>query len=118
MKRTPILLASLLLLAGCTAPAQSTASAPAETAAAQAPAAANAGDVHMLTNRYDGGQYTNYTAFKRCLVHLTEYVPAGETIAMPYGIGCGLGGGNWEINEWYLKDVLQDQYTVELWRKG
>ena len=67
---------------------------------------------------YDGGQYTNYTAFKRCLVHLTEYVPAGETIAMPYGIGCGLGGGNWEIIEWYLKDVLQDQYTVELWRKG
>ena len=57
MKRIPILLASLLLLAGCTAPAQSTASAPAETAAAQAPAAANAGDVHMLTNRYDGGQY-------------------------------------------------------------
>ena len=57
MKRIPILLASLLLLAGCTAPAQSTASAPAETAAAQAPAAANAGDVHMLTNLYDGGQY-------------------------------------------------------------
>ena len=57
MKRISILLASLLLLAGCTAPAQSTASTPTETAAAQAPAAANAGDVHMLTNRYDGGQY-------------------------------------------------------------
>ena len=56
MKRIPILLASLLLLAGCTAPAQSTASAPAETAATQAPAA-SAGDVHMLTNLYDGGQY-------------------------------------------------------------
>ncbi|MDY6007189.1 MAG: hypothetical protein SPJ00_03470 [Gemmiger sp.] len=55
MKRIPILLASLLLLAGCTAPAQSTASAPAETAATQAPA--NVGDVHMLTNLYDGGQY-------------------------------------------------------------
>ena len=55
MKRIPLLLASLLLLAGCTAPAQSTASAPAETAATQAPA--NVGDVHMLTNLYDGGQY-------------------------------------------------------------
>ena len=55
MKSIPILLASLLLLAGCTAPAQSTASAPAETAATQAPA--NVGDVHMLTNLYDGGQY-------------------------------------------------------------
>ena len=58
MKRISLLLASLLLLAGCTAPAQSTASTPTETAAAQAPAAANAGDVYMLTNRYDGGQYT------------------------------------------------------------
>ena len=57
MKRISLLLASLLLLAGCTAPAQSTASAPAETAATQAPVAANAGDVHILTNRYDGGQY-------------------------------------------------------------
>ena len=56
MKRISILLASLLLLAGCTAPAQSTASAPVETATAQAPAA-DVGDVHMLTNRYDGGQY-------------------------------------------------------------
>ena len=56
MKRIPILLASLLLLAGCTAPAQSTASVPAETAAAPANSA-NTGDVHMLTNRYDGGQY-------------------------------------------------------------
>ena len=55
MKRISLLLASLLLLAGCTTPAQSTASAPAETAATQAPA--NAGDVHMLTNLYDGGQY-------------------------------------------------------------
>ena len=55
MKRISLLLASLLLLAGCTAPAQSTASAPAETAATQAPA--NVGDVHMLTNLYDGGQY-------------------------------------------------------------
>ena len=60
MKRIPILLASLLLLAGCAAPAPSTASTPAETPAApvEAPAAASAGDVHMLTNRYDGGQYT------------------------------------------------------------
>ena len=54
MKRISLLLASLLLLAGCTAPAQSTASAPAETAAAPA---ADVGDVHILTNRYDGGQY-------------------------------------------------------------
>ena len=56
MKRISILVASLLLLAGCTAPAQSTASAPVETAAAPANSA-NTGDVHMLTNRYDGGQY-------------------------------------------------------------
>ena len=61
MKRIPLLLAFLLLLAGCTAPAPSTASTPAETPAAPVETRAdpsNAGDVHMLTNRYDGGQYT------------------------------------------------------------
>ena len=76
MKRIPILLASLLLLAGCTAPAQSTASAPAETAAAQAPAA-SAGDVHMLTNLYDGGQYrTLITPYYPDCVRKIDYAAA------------------------------------------
>ena len=77
MKRISLLLASLLLLAGCTAPAQSTASAPAETAAAQAPAAANAGDVHMLTNLYDGGQYRMlYTSYYPDCVRKIDYAAA------------------------------------------
>ena len=75
MKRIPILLASLLLLAGCTAPAQSTASAPVETAATQAPA--NVGDVHMLTNLYDGGQYrTLSTPYYPDCVRKIDYATA------------------------------------------
>lgn len=75
MKRIPLLLASLLLLAGCTAPAQSTASTPTETAAAQAPA--SAGDVHMLTNRYDGGQYrTLITPYYPDCVRKIDYATA------------------------------------------
>ena len=76
MKRIPILLASLLLLAGCTAPAQSTASAPVETAAAPANSA-NTGDVHMLTNRYDGGQYrTLSTPYYPDCVRKIDYATA------------------------------------------
>ena len=76
MKRIPILLASLLLLAGCTAPAQSTASVPAETAAAPANSA-NTGDVHMLTNRYDGGQYrTLSTPYYPDCVRKIDYATA------------------------------------------
>ena len=75
MKRISILLAPLLLLAGCTAPAQSTASAPVETAAAQAPA--NVGDVHILTNRYDGGQYrTLSTPYYPDCVRKIDYATA------------------------------------------
>ena len=76
MKRIPLLLASLLLLAGCTAPAQSTTSVPVETAAAPANSA-NTGDVHMLTNRYDGGQYrTLSTPYYPDCVRKIDYATA------------------------------------------
>lgn len=66
---------------------------------------------------YNGRQYTDYAAFEKCLLQLKRMVPAGETIAMPYKIGCGLGGGNWGTVLGIITRVLSDDYTVELWRK-
>lgn len=66
---------------------------------------------------YNGRQYTDYAAFEKCLLQLKRMIPAGETIAMPYKIGCGLGGGNWDIVLGIITRVLSDDYTVELWRK-
>ena len=47
---------------------------------------------------YDGKLYTDYTAFQSCLKRIKLTVPAGETIAMPFKIGCGLGGGGLECD--------------------
>lgn len=66
---------------------------------------------------YNGKQYTDYGAFEKCLLQLKRMVPAGETIAMPYKIGCGLGGGDWNTVLGIITKVLSDDYTVELWRK-
>lgn len=66
---------------------------------------------------YDGKQYANYTAFRQCLQNIANTWKGGETtIAFPYKIGCGLGGGNWETMYKIIKEELKD-YNVEIWRK-
>lgn len=67
---------------------------------------------------YDGDRYTNYDAFLECLVEIHSAIPKGQTIAMPYKIGCGLGGGNWDTIYHMIDRELGQDYTVELWRKG
>ena len=65
---------------------------------------------------YDGKRYTNYDAFVNCMRGLQQRVPKGETIAMPYQIGCSLGGGSWDVIYGIIKGWLGDDYNVELWR--
>lgn len=66
---------------------------------------------------YNGAQYTSYIAFEKCLQQLRRLIPKGETIAMPYKIGCGLGGGDWDAVYCLINRILGQDYTVELWRK-
>lgn len=35
----------------------------------------------------------------------------------PFKIGCGLGGGDWNVILGLIQKELSDKYTVELWRK-
>lgn len=65
---------------------------------------------------YDGKMYTDYNAFNRCLAEIRRRVPAGETIAMPYKIGCGLGGGDWNTIYKAIEQELSEDHIVELWR--
>lgn len=65
---------------------------------------------------YDGGRYTSYEAFAMCLEDIHRSVPKDSTIAMPYKIGCGLGGGNWDIIYEMIECELGRDYHVELWR--
>lgn len=74
---------------------------------------------------YDGKQYTDLGAFIECLRRFKAnwYAWVEEcdelrntTVALPYKIGCGRGGADWE-NDIYpiIKRELED-YDVELWR--
>ena len=65
---------------------------------------------------YDGECYTDYEALEKCMRWLRRNVPEGETIAIPYGIGCGLGGADWFRVSRIIKDTIGASHNVELWR--
>jgi O-acetyl-ADP-ribose deacetylase (regulator of RNase III) len=50
----------------------------------------------------DGAQYTSYNAFYSGLMGLADEIDivggvlSEKAVAFPYGIGCGLGGANWQ----------------------
>ena len=69
--------------------------------------------------RNDGTRKTDYTAFKSCLDRLAKKLSVSDKtikVGFPYGIGCGLGGGSWEIIENMIRDfseqIPQDVYIV------
>jgi hypothetical protein len=71
--------------------------------------------------RNDGTRKTDYTAFKSCLIRLMNKLSVSDPdikVGFPYGIGCGLGGGDWEIIRGLLQSfsdsVKQDVYIVKL----
>ena len=66
-----------------------------------------------------GARYTDYMAFANCLSELEDYlcsVPKEYRVAFPYRIGCGLGGGDWNVISALLIDfsshIKQDVYIV------
>lgn len=65
-------------------------------------------------------RYTDYGAFAECLEKLITVLDSYSeewTVAFPYGIGCGLAGGNWEtiskVLEIFSEKVRQPVYVVK-----
>ena len=63
---------------------------------------------------------TDYSAFKGCCGEIKEFIkhnnfPRDYPINMPYGIGAGLGGGDWLIIYSILEEEFEGHYLV-LWR--
>lgn len=55
---------------------------------------------------------------KECFDTLAREVKPGETIAMPYRIGCGLAGGDWGRVMDIMMEVFGGRnYQVILYRK-
>lgn len=55
-------------------------------------------------------RYTDYNALESCFLYLKRYANNNniKTIAVPYGIGCGLAGGDWNIVRDIIKCVFSD----------
>lgn len=62
------------------------------------------------------GIKTRYDKFEECMKHLKETVPTNKTIAMPYLIGCGLAGGDWNIVYNIIEKTLGEDYEVYLYK--
>ena len=64
---------------------------------------------------YDGKKYTDSLAFEECLYRIKDVFPSETVIAMPYMIGCGLGGGSWEEIYGILQKRMSDR-KLKLYR--
>lgn len=63
----------------------------------------------QLTYGRKNERYTDYMALSESLQTVRDYAtPDCQTIAIPYGIGCGLGGGNWNIVERIIEKTFED----------
>lgn len=60
-------------------------------------------------------RYTSYDAFEDCLYQIKRHVPICDTVGFPKGIGCGLGGGNWDIVLKLIEIVLGDSHEVYIY---
>ncbi|MGX1195768.1 macro domain-containing protein [Metabacillus sp. SLBN-84] len=59
---------------------------------------------------------TDEKALRKALEHLAEFARMDQlSVAMPHGIGCGLGGGDWDEVLAMIKDVFGD-YPVTLYK--
>ena len=65
---------------------------------------------------YDGKRYTSYDAFWLCLGEIREMVPKGSSVAFPYKIGCVRGGANWTIIETMIKEALEKDYDIFIYK--
>ena len=54
------------------------------------------------------GKQTDYKALKTCLKAVEEFANQNNfSVAIPYKIGCGLAGGDWNIVEKIIKDIFE-----------
>jgi O-acetyl-ADP-ribose deacetylase (regulator of RNase III) len=71
--------------------------------------------------RYGKGVHTEHEAFKRALrsiLHRMEKLGRGYKIGLPFGIGAGLAGGDWNVIFGIIKDAAaefeRDLYLYKL----
>ncbi len=59
-------------------------------------------------------QYTDYDALEFALAELTTFIKEGTPIYIPYKMGCGLGGGRWDIVSAIIEVVVPTAIICKL----
>lgn len=74
--------------------------------------------INMYSQNKCGGagrRYTSYDAFANALHHIRKAVPVEASIAFPKNIGCGLGGGNWNIIFPMISEILAKDRNIYIY---
>lgn len=59
---------------------------------------------------------TDYDLFEQCISKLAKYAKENnKTVAIPYGIGCGLAGGDWKVVSKLIEKHLPN---ATIYKKG
>lgn len=77
------------------------------------------GVINMFSQKdygYNGDLYTNYDAFLNCILEIKEKIPKGASIGFPDHIGCGLGGGDWNIIKRMIVENLGNSHEVYIYK--
>lgn len=64
---------------------------------------------------YNGMRFTSYDAFVKALEYMKRDIPYGSKVGFPKNIGCGLGGGNWNIISAIIEAVVGDYFNVYIY---
>ncbi|KIN27490.1 macro domain-containing protein [Bacillus subtilis] len=74
------------------------------------------GQVNIKKNRFDNTVYTKTDALTRGLKEVKELSKQlNNSVAIPYGIGCGLAGGDWNIISELIESIFSD-YKVTIYK--
>lgn len=63
------------------------------------------------------GRQTNYKKLKSAMTELRKRFP-DKVVGMPYGIGCGLAGGDWDVVYNIIKEVFNGHKVILYKYKG
>jgi hypothetical protein len=56
--------------------------------------------------------YTDYTAVRQCLTTVSQYERQDLPIYIPYGMGCNLAGGNWNVVIKIIEETIPNATIV------
>ncbi|PRR87424.1 macro domain-containing protein [Bacillus atrophaeus] len=74
------------------------------------------GQIEIKKNRFDKTVYTKTEALTRGLKEVKELSKQlNKSVAIPYGIGCGLAGGDWNMVSELIDSIFSD-YKVTIYK--